>query len=157
VPLPILLVSLAFGCIPLPVVVTLPGSVVEPFVMPACQMCAGHRGVTVAVPAGAPVRAGHPGTVTFDGSVAGRRFVVIRTGRGLLLTYGDVVPAADRLVQGGEVGRDTVLGTSAGRVYVGVRSGDQPVHPRVLFAAPGSRLVPPSRLRCPAPPAGVPL
>lgn len=156
-PLPFLLASLVTACIPLPVAVTLPGPVVEPFVMPECQRCAGHRGVTVAVPAGAPVRAGHPGTVAFDGSVAGRRFVVIRTGRGLLLTYGDVVPAGDRLVQGGEVGRDTVLGTSAGHFYVGVRSGDQPVHPRVLFAAPGSRLVPPSRLRCPAHPARVPL
>lgn len=156
-PLPVVLASLTLACIPLPTAVTLPGPVVESFVMPSCRRCAGHRGVTVAVPAGAPVRAGHGGTVAFDGSVAGRRFVVIRTGRGLLLTYGDLVAPAAAIEQGGEVGRDTVLGTSAGRVYVGVRAGDLPVHPRVLFAAPGSRLVPAAHLRCPVRPARAPL
>jgi hypothetical protein len=152
--LSVVLAPLALSCIPVPPAVTLPGPVVEPFVMPSCRRCAGHRGVTVSVPAGLPVRAGHGGTVTFDGSVAGRRFVVIRTGEGLLLTYGDVVPSGGRLAQGAEVGPRAVIGASAGRVYVGVRQGGLPVHPRALFAGKGSRLVPPTGLRCPARPPG---
>lgn len=145
---------LSLSCLPAPPSVALPGPVIEPFVMPACTRCAGHRGVTVSVPPGRPVRAGHDGTVAFDGAVAGRRFVVIRTRQGMLLTYGDVVPSPDRPGRGEEVQRGAVLGTSDGRVYVGVRDRGLPVHPRVLFSAQGSRLVPPVRLRCPvsAPP-----
>lgn len=141
-------------CLPLPPAAVLPGPVIEPFEMPACARCAGHRGVVVSVPQGRSVRAGHGGTLTFNGSVAGRRFVVIRTGQGLLLTYGDVVPSPDLPGRGVDVERGTVLGTSAGRVYVGVRDRGLPVHPRVLFSVQGSRLVPPARLRCPvsAPP-----
>ncbi len=151
-PLTALVVSLS--CLAVPPLVALPGPVIEPFVMPACGRCAGHRGVTVAVPAGLPVRAGHGGRVAFDGSVAGRRFVVIRTAGGQLLTYGDVVQSGDRLAQGEQVGPGAVLGASSGRVYVGVRQGGLPVHPRVLFAGRGSRLVPSARLRCPARPPG---
>ncbi|MEY4045140.1 MAG: hypothetical protein RL644_1408 [Actinomycetota bacterium] len=148
-------VALLLACLPFPPPVPLPGPVVEPFVMPACPRCSGHRGVTVTVAAGAPVRAAHPGRVMFDGAVAGRRYVVLRTPAGLLLTYGDLEGVA--LARGADVPRGTVLGTSAGRVYVGVREGDGPVHPRRLFSGRGGQLVPPARLRCPARGPGAPL
>ena len=47
-----------------------------------------------------------------------------------------------------------VLGESGGLVYVGVRRGGVPVHPRVLFGGSRARLVPPPRATCPVGPAG---
>ena len=58
-------------CIVPPPHAVLPGPVVRPYVAPACERCAGHRGVTVAVTG--PVRALTGGVITFDGKVGARK------------------------------------------------------------------------------------
>lgn len=57
-----------------------PGPIVEPFVEPACQFCAGHRTVDIALGPDRRVVAPVSGRVVFAGEVAGRRFVSIRSG-----------------------------------------------------------------------------
>lgn len=133
-------------CVPLAPAVALPGPVVRPFVAPQCTRCSGHRGVTVAVPAGSTVTAPFAGEVRFSGTVARRPFLVIDTGAGLL-TLGDL--ASVRLSVGDTVTAGQALGTSGGLVYVGVRRGGVPVHPRVLFGGSRARLVPPPSAACP--------
>lgn len=143
--------ALFLSCIPAVPPSDLPGPVTRPFVAPACQRCSGHRGITVAAPAGANVRALVPGTVTFDGQVANRRFVVMRAAPGVLVTYGDL--SGPRLVTGTDLGRGAVLGVSAGSVYVGVRRNGAPVDPRFVVGAATARLLPPAGLACPVGPA----
>lgn len=146
---PALLAALVF-CIPPVPGVALPGPVVRPFVAPRCARCAGHRGVTLAVPAGKTVRALVGGTVTFDGRVAGRRFVVMRAATGDLVTYGDLRgpahPPGERILTGGPVGE------SGGFVYVGTRHGGRAVDPRLVIGSGAARLVPPPALSCPVGP-----
>jgi len=138
-------------CVPLAPAAALPGPVVRPFVAPECARCAGHRGVTVSVPAGRTLAAPFAGEVRFSGTVARRPFLVIDTGMGLL-TVGDLLSV--RVSAGDTVTVGQVLGESGGLVYVGVRRGGVPVHPRVLFGGSRARLVPPPRATCPVGPAG---
>ncbi|MEY3589447.1 MAG: hypothetical protein RJA47_2043 [Actinomycetota bacterium] len=142
-------------CVVPPPHAVLPGPVVRPYVAPACERCAGHRGVTVAV--AGPVRAIVHGVVTFDGPVGNRRFTVLQIGPDLRLTYGDL--AGERWERGTVVSRGTVLGTAAGVMYLGVRRAGRPVDPGLVVGRPGARLVLPASLSCPeAPfwPAGLP-
>ena len=135
-------------CIVPPPHAVLPGPVVRPYVAPACERCAGHRGVTVAVTG--PVRALIGGVITFDGKVGARRFTVVRIGPDLRLTYGDLT--GERWTIGAEVERGHVLGTSTGLLYIGLRRGAAPADPGLVVGRPGPRLVPPPSLTCPAPP-----
>lgn len=146
-------------CVPVAPPVALPGAVVRPFRAPVCERCPGHRGVTVAVAAGTAVRAPLPGHITFDGTVAGRRFVVLAPGPGILLTYGDLAPAGNLGPAGDAARGDTrrtrtvapgdVLGYSTGEVYVGVRDHGAPVDPARVFGGSRPRLVPPGSRVCP--------
>jgi len=138
------LVLLYQFCVMPPPHAVLPGPVVRPFVAPACERCAGHRGVTVAVTG--PVPALVDGVVTFDGQVGTRRFTVMRVGPDLRLTYGDL--AGQPWEPGTVVHRGTVVGTSAGLLYLGVRRGDRPIDPGLVVGRPGARLVPPAPLSC---------
>ena len=142
-----LLVLLQF-CVPPPPQTTLPGPVTRGFVAPTCPRCAGHRGVTVSV--NGPVRALLDGVVTFDGEVAGRRYLVMRVGPGLRLTYGGLL--GDRWGVGLHIPRGATIGAATGSLYLGVRRGTVPVDPTLLLARSGPRLVPPARLACPEQP-----
>jgi murein DD-endopeptidase MepM/ murein hydrolase activator NlpD len=56
------------------------------------RWAAGHRGVDLALPAGAPVAAAAAGTVAFAGPVAGRPVVAVVHPDGVRTTYEPVVP-----------------------------------------------------------------
>jgi murein DD-endopeptidase MepM/ murein hydrolase activator NlpD len=62
------------------------GPVVRGFDPPASPYGSGHRGIDIAAPEGTPVLAPSPGVVTFAGNVAGRLYVTIDHGGGLLST-----------------------------------------------------------------------
>lgn len=67
----------------------------------------GHRGVDLALPPGAPVRAAGDGVVHFSGVVAGTPVVSIEHGEGLRTTYQPVwgfVHAGDEVREGQEIG-----------------------------------------------------
>ena len=113
--------------------------IARPFDAPACPWCAGHRGLTYAVGAGTAVRAAAAGTVTFSGVVVGVRYVVVRHGDGLLATYGGL--RATSLVEGDAVVAGMTVGTSAGELYFGLRTGpDRYIDPEPLL---GELVVPP--------------
>lgn len=82
------------------------GAVVRQFDPPACERCAGHRGVTVATEPGDEVVAVTDGVIVFSGTVGGRTYVVQQVSPGVLVTYGGVVaPVATdaRLTKGERV------------------------------------------------------
>jgi murein DD-endopeptidase MepM/ murein hydrolase activator NlpD len=96
--------------------------IVEPFDAPACTYCPGHRGVEYDVAPGTPVRAAASGVVTFNGVVAGTRYLVVLGDDGLSATYGMLASAGSAVGQ-----RVTTGGTiaSAGtRLYFGLRDGE---------------------------------
>jgi septal ring factor EnvC (AmiA/AmiB activator) len=106
------------------------------------------------VPAGRTVTAAFPGTVHFEGNVAGRTYVVLDLGGAVLLTYGGLAGTA--AARGSRVAEGEFLGTSQGEVYVGVRRRGLPVDPAVLFGGTRARLVPPPSSTCPVGPATLP-
>jgi murein DD-endopeptidase MepM/ murein hydrolase activator NlpD len=121
---------------------------------PACRYCAGHRGIDFDSRAGDSVRAVAAGEVTFAGSVAGTRYVVVAQADGLRATYGGL----DRLLvaEGAVVRQRQRLATAAGLVYFGFRRGDDSVDPTLLLGRwrRPARLVPTDgSARPPAPPA----
>jgi murein DD-endopeptidase MepM/ murein hydrolase activator NlpD len=62
------------------------GPVLRGFDPPRTAFGSGHRGIDIACPIGAPVRAAASGTVTFAGSVGGQRYVTVTHGDGLQST-----------------------------------------------------------------------
>mgnify|MGYP003562817032 CR=1 FL=1 len=133
--------------------------VTDPFREPACTWCPGNRGVEYGTARGAPVRAVASGEVTFSGTVAGTRYVVVRHAGGLRVTYGNL--ASTELGRGDVVARGAVIGLTAGRFHLGVRNGERYVDPAPfigelrgvvrLIPADGSAPAPapPPRVRCP--------
>ncbi|MFC7327871.1 murein hydrolase activator EnvC family protein [Marinactinospora rubrisoli] len=87
-----------------------PPQVVRAFAPPPRPWLAGHRGVDLAAPPGAEVRAAGAGRVAFAGSVAGTPVITVAHGA-LRTTYLPVQPAVRR---GDRVGVGDVLGTLAG-------------------------------------------
>ena len=104
------------SCWPPPVV----GTVVDPFREPPCPYCAGNRGIVYRVGDGARVRAVAPGVVSWSGSVAGVRYVVVRHPDGRRVTYGRL--DSTRLRTGDRVVTGTLVGRVSGRFHFGLRS-----------------------------------
>lgn len=111
------------------------GRVVDPFREPSCPYCAGNRGLEYEVGAGVVVRAVAAGVVSWSGSIAGVRHVVVRHGDDRRATYGKLVStqlrAGDRVVAGMRVG------TASGVFYFGLREQNRYIDPMPFL----SRLV----------------
>jgi len=73
-----------------------PADVLTPFRPPATRYGTGHRGVDLAAPAGAEVRAAAAGTVVYAGDLAGRGVVSIQHPGGLRTTYEPVTATVAR-------------------------------------------------------------
>ena len=95
------------------------GVVIDGFRAPACQRCAGHRGVTIATTTGTPVRAVTAGVIVFVGQVARVLYVVQDIGRGARVTYGRL--SSSNVVAGSTVADGETIGVSSGQFYLGVR------------------------------------
>lgn len=122
------------GGVPSQVLAPVDGAVVAPFDPPDRRYGPGHRGVDLAAGPGTPVRAALAGIVTFSGEVAGRGWVSVDHGGGLVTTYGVLDPrevAAGRHVAAGHVlGR---LAPSAEHLDWGARLHGEYIDPlRVL-------------------------
>jgi murein DD-endopeptidase MepM/ murein hydrolase activator NlpD len=120
-------VLLPHGCYAPP----LAAPVVDPFRVPACAYCPGNRGLEYAPAPGTPVTALSSGTVTFSGSVAGTRYVVVQQPDGIKVTYGRLagisVSTGATVVTGGPVG------TTTDRFFLGLRRGDEYIDPAPLL------------------------
>jgi murein DD-endopeptidase MepM/ murein hydrolase activator NlpD len=125
-----------------------PGGIVRRFDPPATRYGPGHRGVDLAADPGEAVRAALSGTVAFAGDVAGRGWVTVDHGGGLVTTYGWLAPR--RVVRGDRVRTGTVLGRlaeDATHLDWGARLDGEYLDPLRLLGRWRARLVP-------LPPAG---
>lgn len=123
-------------------------AVVRLFDPPPRPWLAGHRGVDLAAPPGAAVRAAGAGVVAFAGTVAGRGVVSVDHPNGLRTTYEpvDVAVAAGAVVErGSELG---VLAAghagcpAAACLHWGLRRGDVYLDPLMLLGFVRVRLFP---------------
>ena len=115
------------------------GTVVMAFRPPACERCAGHRGVTVATKPGSEVRAVRQGLITFAGKVALLTYIVQEIEPGVRVTYGwlaDTAASAGDIVEAG-----SVIGHTAEQTYIGVRVGEIYVDPLRRLGFARTRLV----------------
>lgn len=120
------------------------GEVVGRFVPPACERCAGRRGITVAATPGAPVRATRDGAVTFAGSVGGSLWVVQQVAPGVRVTYGRLASIGAGVAVGETVTVGTPLATAARLVHLGVRTGDRYSDPLPCWAGRVALVAPPT-------------
>lgn len=118
------------------------------FAAPAGPYAAGHRGVDLVAPAGAPVLAPATGTVAFAGRVAGRGVVSVDHPGGLRTTY---EPVAARVSRGEPVALGSVLGLlepgpshcpPATCLHWGLRRGAVYLDPLALLGVVRVRLLP---------------
>ncbi|GAA1121404.1 murein hydrolase activator EnvC family protein [Nocardiopsis composta] len=123
--------------------------VVRPFAPPPEPWLPGHRGVDLAAPAGAEVRAAGAGRVAFAGRIAGVGAVSVQHGA-LRTTYLPVVPSVAR---GDPVAAGDPLGTldpgarhCPGRpcLHWGLRLGRDYLDPLGLLGLGAIRLLPPA-------------
>ncbi|MEM8924936.1 MAG: M23 family metallopeptidase [Actinomycetota bacterium] len=117
--------------------------VVDPFRAPPHTYGPGNRGLEYGVVEGAPVRATAAGVIAFQGSVAGRRYVVIDHGGGVRSTYGPVV--APVVGVGKRVGQGQRLARAGLGLHLTVRIDGAYVDPAPFLASGCGRprLVPP--------------
>lgn len=94
------------------------GRVSDPFREPPCPYCAGNRGVEYEV-GDVAVRAVAAGVVTWSGSVAGTKYVVIRHANQWRATYGQLVSSP--LSAGDRVVARMRVGVASGSFYFGLR------------------------------------
>lgn len=115
------------------------GPIIQHFVAPPCERCAGHRGITIATQSGQAVVAVLPGTISYVGEVAGLTYVVQVIRPGVKVTYGWLTPQVQMSV-GDEVTRGQVLGWAGEKTYLGVRVGGVYVEPLRYLGLSGTRL-----------------
>jgi murein DD-endopeptidase MepM/ murein hydrolase activator NlpD len=132
--------------------------VVDPFRLPPCAWCAGNRGLEYGTPDGTVVRAVEAGEVTFSGTVAGERYVVVRHADGRRVTYGGL--AHSSLRTGDAVAARGVVGETVAHLHFGLRDVDVYIDPAPLLGrlvgrprlvpddGTAARAAPPPRLRC---------
>jgi len=132
--------------------------VVDPYRAPECRWCPGNRGIEYRTVPGTAVRAVAAGTVSFAGSVAGRRYVVVRHADGRRATYGHL--ASITVAAGDVVVARSVLGRASVDTHFGLRDGARYIDPTPMLGQLETiaRLVPldgvpaapsgPPRLRC---------
>lgn len=117
------------------------------FDAPPQPWLAGHRGVDLAAPAGAEVRAPADGVVAFRGTVASRPVLSIDHAGGLRSTY---EPVTSALIAGTVVSRGQVIGTlatghdcpAASCLHWGVRRGEAYLDPLSLVGGIAPVLLP---------------
>lgn len=119
----------------------MPGIVVRAFDPPACERCAGHRGVTIAAQPGHTVVAVAGGVVEFVGPVAGRIYVVQRVAPAVRITYAGFDPVGEGVVEGARLGTGEPIGRSTGEAYLSVRHHDRHVEPLRALGIGRARLV----------------
>lgn len=110
----------------------------RPFVAPAHEYGAGHRGIDLRPAAdGGAVRAPADGVVAFSGAVAGRGILTIDHGEGLVTT---LEPVRSPLVAGTAVTRGQNVATIAlgghadpGSLHFGVRRDGDYINPLLLY------------------------
>lgn len=105
--------------------------VTDPFRMPPCPYCAGNRGIEYGPVPGTRVVAVAAGEITFAGTVAGVRWVVVRHDDGLLASYGHLSAIDVRV--GVTVRAGQRLGATTDRFYLGLRDGERPVDPTPML------------------------
>lgn len=101
--------------------------VADPFREPVCRWCPGNRGIEYRTRPGQLVVAVATGRVTFVGTVAGVRYLVVEHSDGRRVTYGHL--ATVRPSRGELVLRSRVVGTTTRSFHFGVRVGDRYVDP----------------------------
>lgn len=124
---------------PIPPVVPVRGVVIDGFRAPACQRCAGHRGVTIATTTGTPVRAVTTGVIVFVGQVASTLYVVEDIGGGARITYGRLESSS--VVTGSTVKAGQTIGVGSDWLYLGVRVSGSYVNPLQFLGFGHGRLV----------------
>lgn len=111
--------------------------VVEPFLAPAHEYGAGHRGMDVLAPIGSVVHAPADGFVAFRGVVVDRPLLTIDHGDGVVSTF---EPMDSELTAGAAVRAGDPIGTvatgghaPAGTLHVGVRLNGVYINPMLMF------------------------
>lgn len=102
------------------------GTVSDPFREPPCPYCAGNRGIDYDV-GRVTVRAVAAGVVTWSGSIAGTRYVVVRHANHWRATYGQLVSSP--LSAGDRVVARMRIGAASGLFYFGLRVEDTYINP----------------------------
>lgn len=121
------------------VMVPVPGAVIRHFQPPACERCAGHRGVTLRTTVGDSVVAVAPGEVEFVGEVGGTLYVVQRLAPSIRVTYGHLATVSTR--QGVRLSAGVPLGEAGETTYLSVRVGEMHVEPLRALGLGRPRLV----------------
>jgi murein DD-endopeptidase MepM/ murein hydrolase activator NlpD len=135
--------------------------VVAGFDPPSTPWGSGHRGVDLLGRPGQSVRAAHPGTVTFAGTLAGRGVVVVDHGS-TRTTYEPVDPvvAVGQVVDGGDVLGSLQAGLShcfpRTCLHWGLLRGEEYLDPLSLLGLGPVRLLPLAVARLALMPWGVP-
>lgn len=143
----LLLLSLSQSALPAAVrPLPAPLSVVRWWEPPPTPYAAGHRGVDLAAPVGAELRAVAAGRVHHAGQVAGRGVLSLALPNGLRTTYEPVRPlvAEGEEVTAGQVVAVLTEGSHCPEpcLHWGLLSGEAYLNPLTLLARPTPRLLP---------------
>lgn len=114
-----------------------PRTVIGEYRAPAHEYGAGHRGIDLAAPIGAAVRAPADGIVAFRGTVVDRALITVEHEGGYVTTFepllSDLSPG-DMVTAGDVIGTVDVGGhAGAGTLHVGVRLHGEYINPLLLF------------------------
>lgn len=120
-----------------------PHAIARPFVAPATEYGAGHRGIDIRAPAGSVVRAPADGVVHFAGFVVDRPVLSISHAGGVLSSFEPVDPtvaAGDHVRRGQIVGILLAGHCSSSCLHLGARIDGEYVNP-LLFLGEVPRAV----------------